>query len=256
MSINYIPLDKEKHKDIKVQVRHNFEFAKDTHLAAASFREYPQLASCMPLVFIKAPDGDQVHSVAILGVEPGKNLFHHDGKWQGHAVPLNIQRYPFDVRPDGDKLGVFLDENSELLGEDGEPLFTEEGTASPFLENRQRLLTDLTNSEMATQRFIKKITELNLLDPIQLTVTYASGQQRNVKGMLSINEKRLNELDDATVLELQKAGFLGGIYAMLLSLGQLNRLVQLSTNTDAPIRAMQLRVDEEKAEAPEAATAE
>ena len=49
---------------------------------------------------------------------------------------MNILRYPFDVRPDGDKLGVYIDENSELLSEE-QPLFTEAGDYPEFLENRQ-----------------------------------------------------------------------------------------------------------------------
>lgn len=68
----------------------------------------------------------------MLGTEKGSNLFVHEGKWQVHCLPMNIQRYPFDVRPDGEKLGVFFDENSALITDDGEPVFTAEGEPSPF----------------------------------------------------------------------------------------------------------------------------
>ena len=211
MTISYVPLDKNKHKDIKINLTHNFAHAKDTHLAAASLREYAQVASCMPIVIIKDPKSDIYHSVAMLGTEQGVNLFLQDGKWQGHCVPLNVQRYPFDVRQDGDKLGVFFDENSELVGTEGEPLFTEEGEPSPFLQNRQQLLSELANSEMATRDFIKKIVELDLLDPIQLGVQYADGSKRNITGMHNISEKRLQALGEAQILELHKSGFLGAI---------------------------------------------
>jgi hypothetical protein len=244
MTISYVPLDKTKHKDIKINLTHNFAHAKDTHLAAATLREYAQVASCMPIVIIKDPKSENFHSVAMLGTEQGVNLFLQDGKWQGHCVPLNVQRYPFDVRPDGDKLGVFFDENSELVGTEGEPLFTEEGEPSPFLQNRQQLLSELANSEMATQDFIKKIVELDLLDPIQLGVQYVDGSKRNITGMHGINEKRLQALEEAQILELHKSGFLGAIYALLMSLGQLNRLVQLSAKGEKPIQGLQLRVEE------------
>ena len=155
---------------------------------------------------------------------------------------MNIQRYPFDVRPDGEKLGVFFDENSALITDDGEPVFTAEGEPSPFLENRQQLLSELANSEMATQRFIKKLVELELLDPIELLVNYANGEKRNITGMFSVSEKRLQDLGEEQVVELHKSGFLGAAYAVLMSLGQLNRLVHLSNNTDKPIQNLQLRV--------------
>jgi hypothetical protein len=166
---------------------------------------------------------------------------------------MNILRYPFDVRPDGDKLGVFIDENSDLISEEGQPLFTEAGEASEFLDSRQKFLADLANSEMLTQRFVAKVVELDLLDPIQIRLTYQDGKQRNVTGMMSINEKKLLELPEEQVLELHKQGFLGAIYAVMMSVGQLNRLVELSNDTENPIRSMQLSAVKAEEAAPEAA---
>jgi hypothetical protein len=243
MTMNYIPLDKNKHKDLRVKLSGDFAHAKDTHLAAASLREYAQIASCMPIIFIKDPKSDTTHSVAMLGIEHGVNLFMQEGKWSGHVVPLNIQRYPFDVRPDGEKLGVFIDENSDLVGKEGEALFTDEAP-SPFLENRQKLLSELANSEMATRDFVKKLEDLDLLDSIVIRAQYANGQQRNINGMQTISEKRLQDLDTDTILELHKAGYLGAIYAVLMSLGQLNRMVQLTQGSENAVTNLNLQIEE------------
>ncbi|MGJ8679754.1 SapC family protein [Paraglaciecola sp.] len=244
MTMSYVPLDKEKHKATKVKLTNEFAHAKQAHIAAASILEYAQIASCMPIVFITDPASNSTHTVAMLGIEQGVNLFMKNDKWAGHVVPLNVQRYPFDVRPDGEKLGVFIDENSDLVGgEEGEVLFTEEGEPSPFLENRQQLLSDLANSEMATQNFVKKIIELDLLDPIVVQAKYVNGQQRNVNGMKTINETRLKALSDETILELHKAGYLGAIYAILMSLGQLNRIVQFTADSENPIQGLRLQVE-------------
>lgn len=248
MTTNYIPLDKEKHSALKVKTQHNFEFAKDTHLASATLREFAQVASCMPIVFIKDNQTGNFHTIAMLGLEQQSNLYFAQDKWQGHILPLNIQRFPFDVRPDGDKLGVFIDENSDLVGEEGEALFTPEGEPSEYLKNRQQLLGEVANSEMATQRFVKEVVELDLLDPVQLVVQYANGEQRNVTGLFSINEKRVNELPDEKTLELKKSGFLGAIYTVMLSLAQLNRMVQLSNSSEKPIRNIQLNLLDKNAD--------
>ena len=240
MAINFVPLDKEKHKDLKVAVSNTFKFAKDTHLAAATIREFAQLAATMPLVFIEDANAKRHHVVAMLGMEQNKNLFLTGDKWQG---------------PDGEKLGVYIDENSDLIGEEGEALFTDAGEPTEFLQNRQQFLADLANSEMMTQRFVQQVVDLDLLDPIQIRLTYQSGQQRNVTGMLSINEKKVLELPEEKVTELHKSGFLGAMYAVMMSAGQLNRLVELSNGTDNPIRSMQLSVvkpEEAQAEAPNA----
>lgn len=243
MTMNYIPLDKNKHKDLHVKLNGDYAHTKDTHLAAASIREYAQIASCMPIIFIKDPKSDTTHSVAMLGIEQSVNLFMQGGKWSGHVVPLNIQRYPFDVRPDGDKLGVFIDESSDLVGQEGEPLFTEDAP-SPFLDNRQKLLSELANSEMATREFVKKVEELDLFESIVIRAQYVDGQQRNINGMQTISEKRLQALDAATIDNLHKLGYLGAIYAVMLSLGQLNRLVQLTQSGENPVRALQLQPEE------------
>ncbi|WP_158971285.1 SapC family protein [Paraglaciecola sp. L3A3] len=252
MTMNYVPLDKEKHKALRVKLSNDFTHAKDAHIAAASIVEYAQIASCMPIVFITDPNSKTTHTVAMLGIEQGVNLFMKDNKWTGHVVPLNVQRYPFDVRPDGEKLGVYIDENCDLVGDaEGELLFTEEGTPSPYLDNRQKLLSELANSEMATQNFVKKIVELDLLDSIVINAKYVNGQQRNINGMQTINETRLKALSDETILELHKAGYLGAIYAILMSLGQLNRIVQFTADTENPIQGLRLQVEK-----PEGATTE
>ena len=240
MAMNFVPLDKNKHKDLKVAVDPSFPYAKGTHLAAASIREFAQLAGSMPLVFIQDPKTEKHHVVAMLGIEPGQNLFIQNDKWNAPHIPMNIIRYPFDVRPDGEKLGVYVDEDSDLIKEEGQALFDAEGNPTDFLNNRQKLLGDLANSEMLTQQFVAKVVELDLLTPMQLRVQYSSGQGRNVGGILAINEKKLFELSDEQVVELHKAGFMGALYAMMLSLGQLNRLIELSVGAENPIKAMQM----------------
>lgn len=250
MTTNYIPLDKDKHSALKVNLKHDFKFAKDTHLAATTIREFGGIASCMPIVFVKEPSQGTLHTIAMFGFEQGSNLFFKEDKWQAHVMPLSIQRYPFDVRPDGDKLGVFIDENSDVIGEEGEAMFTEEGEPTEFLKSRHQMLGDIANSEVATQKFIKELQDANVLDDVQLIIQYASGQKRNVTGLTTINEQRLNELSDEKTLEFKKAGYLGACYAMMLSLGQINRLVQLSVGTEQPIVNIQLAtMDEEQPKA-------
>jgi hypothetical protein len=94
---------------------------------------------------------------------------------------------------------------------------------------------------MLNQRFVKRVVELDLLDNIQIGIQYQDGTARNVTGIMSIDEKKLNALDDAIILELHKAGFLGAMYAIMMSLAQLNRLVELSNKGDKPIKTVQIR---------------
>ncbi len=241
MAINYIPLDKDKHSAVKIIPKVNFDLVNNTHLAAATIREFAQLSGSMPVVFIEDPKTKNIHSVAMLGLESGQNLYYAEERWQGPHVPLNIQRYPFDIRPDGDKLGVFIDENSDLISEEGQALFTETGEPTELLKNRQQFLGDLANSEVQNQRFIKQLVENELLEEISIRISYVSGQVRNVTGILAIDERKLVALDDDKILAMHKAGFLGACYSTMLSLGQLNRLVELSNKSDNPVQSIQIR---------------
>lgn len=244
--MNYVPLDKKKHKELKVAVDPTFAYAQKSHLAAASIREFAQLAGAMPLVVIQDPISNNHHVVAMLGLEQDQNLFLNDGKWLAPAIPMNIIRYPFDVRAEGENLAVFVDENSDLLNDKGQALFDEKEEPTDFLKSRQQFLGDLANSEMLTQRFVAKVVELDLLEDVEIRVAYENGQSRNVTGMKSINEKKLQQLDDATIVELHKAGFLGAMYAVMMSLSQLNRMVELSNKTDNPIRNMQIALTQQE----------
>lgn len=248
MSVNFVPLDREKHKNLKLAVNEKLEYAKETHLAAATIREFANIAASMPIVFIQDPSTERYHVVAVLGTEQGQNLYLTEERWAGAHVPMNIIRYPFDIRADGDKLGVYIDENSSLISEEGIALFTDAGEPTDYLKNRQQFLAELANSEILTQRFIKEVVELNLLDEIQIRVVHKDGKQRNITGMLSINEKKLLELSDEKIAHLHKSGFLGAIYATMMSLGQLNRLIELSTKIENPISTMHLSVVQKDAE--------
>ena len=72
--------------------------------------------------------------------------------------------------------------------------------------------------------------------------------------MQTISEKRLQALDAATIDNLHKLGYLGAIYAVMLSLGQLNRLVQLTQSGENPVRALQLQPEEPSGEVAAEAT--
>jgi len=240
MAMNYVPLDKAVHKDIKLSTKNDFAFTQNTHLAAASIREFAQLAGAIPMVFIKDEQTGNHHTVCMLGIEKESNLYFAEGRWQAPQVPMNIQRYPFDIRPDNGNLGVFIDDASALITDDGAPLFTAEGEAADLLKNRLEFLDFLANSERLTQEFITKVVELDLLTEIEIRMVTDAGERRAITGMLSIDENKLFNLPDEEILTLHKKGFSGAIYALMMSLSQLNRLVELSNKTDKPIRSLQI----------------
>lgn len=260
-----VPLNIEKHKKIKVKQDNTFAYAAKQHLVAITMRELAGAASAMPVIFIKNPQTNDFHFAAITGIEPEQNLFRQNGKWMTHHIPWNLQRFPFDMRGSLEQINVYFDENSDLVGdEDGYALFDDEGKITPFFDNVQKLLGALAESEVTGRKLIQLLIDNDLLQPVLIHVTYASGQQKNLVGMYAISEEKLNALDDETLLSLMKSGGLGVIYTLLQSVYQLNRLVDLSQSTENPVINLQLINDQKaveqvssgKAEKPDAAAQE
>lgn len=241
MAKNYVLLDKDVHKDIKIKPDATVSHAKQSHLIGVSVREFARASSAIPLVFIKDQSTDRYYVTGLYGLVEGVNYFVKEDGWKSHFAPMNLQRYPFDIRPNGNQLAIFIDENSLLVNkEEGVALFNEDGTPSPGLESLQKLFGELVNSENLTREFIKQVTELDLIEEIRLGIRFADGEQRSLSGLCSVNEQKLLQLKDEDVLKLHRSGFLGALYAMLSSMGQLNRLVQMSQDTDKPVEAIQI----------------
>jgi pyruvate/2-oxoglutarate dehydrogenase complex dihydrolipoamide acyltransferase (E2) component len=122
---------------------------------------------------------------------------------------------------------VCVDEASTLLSDtEGAPMFDDKGEPTQVIENVKRYLSELQQMDMLTQQFSRFLLSNNLLTPLNMRVNAA--QARNITGCYVINEERLNSFSDALFLEVRAKGFLPAMYAHLMSLPQIERLVQLS----------------------------
>jgi hypothetical protein len=146
-----------------------------------------------------------------------------------------IRRYPFALSR-GDREGryvVCIDEGSDLLSEtEGSPLFDAEGRPTELIENVKRYLTELQQMDHATREFVDFLAARELLTPLSMRI--ATGDRtRNVTGCYVVNEEKLDAFDDGFFLELRRRRYLPAIYAHLMSLPQIERLVQLRKDREA-----------------------
>jgi pyruvate/2-oxoglutarate dehydrogenase complex dihydrolipoamide acyltransferase (E2) component len=114
-------------------------------------------------------------------------------------------------------------------------MFDEKGEPTQVIENVKRYLSELQQMDMLTQQFSRFLLTNNLLTPLNMRVNAA--QARNITGCYVINEERLNSFSDALFLEVRAKGFLPAMYAHLMSLPQIERLVQLSKAKTGPAAA-------------------
>ncbi len=226
-----VPVALERHRHKKVRNTTQFDYAAGFHIAYVTVHEFARAAATYPIVFLEDKPNDGFRPVVLLGLQPGENLFlGADGAWNASYIPAMIRRYPFALSKgtEENRFVVCVDEASTLLSDtEGAPMFDEKGEPTQVIENVKRYLSELQQMDMLTQQFSRFLLSNNLLTPLNMRVN-ATAQARNITGCYVINEERLNAFSDALFLEVRAKGFLPAMYAHLMSLPQIERLVQLS----------------------------
>ena len=103
----------------------------------------------------------------------------------------------------------------------GEPLFTDDGRPTAYLESIRQAVRFLHSGMHATKAFIARLLELKLLEPIELELEFDDGSRRDGVGLYTIDAGALGALEDAVVVELHRRGYLRLIDFMIASLKQL-----------------------------------
>lgn len=239
-----VPVNRERHARTRIKEITGFGFAKDFHIAYLTMHEFARAAAVYPIVFVEDKEKDAFRPVTLLGLDAGENLFVSDaGKWEASYIPAIIRRYPFALAGSGTEghFTICLDEGSSLVsvdGKDGEgsPLFDDKGEPTQVIENVKRYLAELQQMDQITLEFSKTLAELNMFTPLQMRVREGD-REKNIAGCWVVNEERLNNLSNDKFLELRTKRFLPAIYAQLMSLAQIERLMQLKDKRLAPAKA-------------------
>ncbi len=227
---NLVPINKARHVGKKIRQVQGFDFAANFHIASIMAHEFARAASIYPVIFLEDKEQDSFRPVVLMGLDAGENLYvGADGKWQASYVPAIIRRYPFALASAGEegKFTVCIDEDSELVNEsEGVPLFNEQGEPAEALENVKRYLGELQQMDAFTRAFCQEMVSLNMFTPLNMRVRQAD-QIKNINGCYVINEERLNGLSAERFVELREKRYLPAIYAHLVSLAQIERLMTL-----------------------------
>jgi hypothetical protein len=233
-------LDREKHRNRRVLPTGGFGFSRKSnslYLAAAEFNE-----ACKeyPIVFTRSGNG-KVVPVAVLGLREKENLcLDAQDRWVGRYLPAFLRRYPFVLAEvPGQSLAVCIDEAYPGLSDtEGQALFDEKGQETPFLKQTLEFLTQYQHEYARTEAFCKKLEDNGLLKETNARANLRDGRVFTVNGLLVVDEKKLLELPDATVLALFRSGEMHLITAHLLSLSNIQRLAdRLAEQPAAPAPA-------------------
>ncbi|EGF32746.1 Peptide transport system permease protein sapC [Oxalobacteraceae bacterium IMCC9480] len=235
-----VALNRERHQNLKIQLKpDHFSFATKTNSVLLAGSEFVEAARDYPIVFV-GKEGGPFTLAALVGLGDKENLMVSDaGNWETSTyIPAFIRRYPFVLAgtDDAESLTVCVDEAYSGLNDDqGQALFAAEGSQTDYLTNVIEFLR-LFHSEMKrTSQFAARLAELGVLTSKVITIE-RDGKKQTLEGLWVVDEAKLNALDDASTLELVRSGYMGWIYAHLLSLSNVARLARRldARRADAP----------------------
>ncbi|MGH8299346.1 MAG: SapC family protein [Steroidobacteraceae bacterium] len=208
-------LDSQAHRSLKVDARASAAHGDNQRFVRVSVSELPHLIVHYPVLFSKNAQTGAFFCGAMLGFDPGENLFLEEWAQGGLSYrPLMLQRGPFQAQ--GPRLAIDLDD-PRVGAEGGTCLFTEQGEPTAYLQSVRYAFTELKSGLEATQAFIVRLLELTLIEPIDMEAEFDDGTARNCVGLYTVNQEKLSALPDATVVELFRRGYLRLMHLMIAS---------------------------------------
>ena len=193
-----------------------FGACKEITMCAVVLNEIPRLVIEYPLAFTKNGETGQYICVALFGVDPDRNLYWQDERWNSVTVAAQCRpaaafssasrttRLPAKAQKG---LVTCIDlENPGVQTSAGEPLFDANGGETPYLRHKLALACGAVRRRTRSRAFADRLAALDLhpADSARAQGTGPPSRARSA-GLYSIDEKKLRALDGATLAELQCA---------------------------------------------------
>jgi hypothetical protein len=226
----FVPFSKTAHADLKYRPWETLEEYRNQYLLPIYGLEISVMARRYPIV-ISRPNNNQSYGLSILCAldENSPNgWITPDGKWLGRHVPACIRQMPFTMQlsEDGEKV-VCIDTDSPRLGTEGAPLIVD-GEPTDFLIDMTKYLDRLFDNGKMTQAALDLLSDLDLIAPLKIDVKKPDGTISSASKIFRVDEAKLNEADDETWLRLRHQGAISVIYGHFLSLGNIEKLADVS----------------------------
>jgi len=233
------PLTKDKHAKFGVQqVAKPFEFMKDQHFMPITAPEFGSAAASFPIIFA----GDVRTPLAVMGIRTGENLFVSDGLFeQDYYMPAFARRYPFVLAGDkeNDRFVVCVDESAECVtSKNPAQAFFEGDDTSSFTKEAFQFLQNFERDRQATEMMIQRFKDLDLFEQKDMhfqgqNTDGSPAERQKIADYFAITEERLKSLDAKTLKEFTDNGYLAVAHAHMISLGNWQRLVNMTLRRSA-----------------------
>jgi hypothetical protein len=212
-------LNSEQHKDLRISMPQNMDFAADSQAVPVLMSEFADVALEYPIVFVKTPDSSWL-SLALTGLNAGQNIFvDANGVWGANYIPASVRRYPFVLASDEDgTLSMAVDMAMKSDDEASVRLFDDAGSPSDVVKKAIPFLKSFQDQSIQTNAMIANFEKLGLLTDAQFQIQDQEGNPRNLNGFFIVDESKLTTLRDDKILDLVRGGQMSALYLQLLSL--------------------------------------
>jgi hypothetical protein len=217
-----------------------YAFSRHVNAVPLMAVEFPSATSEYCIVFAGA--GDALMPAVVLGMRGKENAYlDADEGWRARYVPAFIRRYPFvfSKSDDGQTFTLCIDEAFAGFNREGrgQALF-KDGKPTPYVENVLKFLQDYQSQFQRTRAFCAKLQQLDLLEPMQATMSLESGENLSLTGFMAISRQKLKALSADALSDLAKTDELELVYLHLQSMRNFSnardRLVVIQGGKAAP----------------------
>lgn len=231
-------LNNTEHRNLRISTRHSAAFGEQVHAVPTFPTEYADVMREYPIFFRKVPETGEYQSVALLGFEKGENLFLEGEEWRGNYVPGILARGPFMIafqeqETNGERrrdpvISIDLDD-PRVSETDGERVFLDDGSNSPFLDRVSGILSGIQRGLAVEKAMFAALDRHGLVVATEVKVGVRKDRQVVLQGLYTISQKKFSALDGEALAELNKAGYLQAAVLVMHSLGNVGRMTQIKS---------------------------
>lgn len=211
-------LDRKRHGEAGLKKLNHFRFAEQTNSVPVAVTEFVEIARSYPIVLT---DEAKPTPVAVLGLRKKNNFLDKNGRWLGYAyVPAYVRKYPFALVevPEQEKFALCVDEGAEHYMESKPDMpFYKDGDPAELCREALQFCGSFQKQMEQTTAFTVALKEAGLLKPKETDITLPSGEKLQLGGFLMVDEEGLQAMQEATVIEWQKRGWLSLLSVMIMS---------------------------------------
>lgn len=230
------PLSPARHGARRWRRLTDYSFARALQTIPVVMAEAEIVATAMPLVFIRAADG-QISPVALMRLRAHQSPFiGGDGQWQAPYIPALLRVHPFSARvSDGgqndNRMVLLVDESTGHVTDDPnhERFFDPFGMPTPALEQVVSFFKQYEANRRDTDIAMAALIRLrtadgdSLFQPLQGLAGQGPVAQEGAD-LLGLSRSHFATLPDATIGALRDTGALGLVMAHFVSLHQIGWL--------------------------------